>query len=49
MDAYKRLAEKYSYRKLNQIIEEAYILRERLQSNVNYDLAMQLFLMAVRV
>ncbi len=48
-DIYKRLSEKYSYRQLDHIVAEASILRERLQSNVNFELALQLFFMAVRI
>lgn len=48
IDTYRYLSERYDYRKLDQILAEAAMLKERLQSNVNYELAMQLFLMSVR-
>ena len=48
-EAYARLADKYSYRKIDEIIEAVDVLRNRLDSNVNFELAMQLFMLSARI
>lgn len=49
LPAYKKLAPKYTYRQMNNILEETERLLERLNANVNYELAFELYFEAIRI